>query len=83
MIETDEGRIIEIYQASDLNTRLNIYMQWRQLRSEFILIDRQELRANISSGKTDRKASWREQLGELFNTLAFGAKKLFGNASAS
>jgi len=83
MNEMNEKAIVETYRKSEFNTRLNLYLQWPQLRSEFIMIDRRALRAELSQRDTDRASSWWAALGERFNDLAIDVRKRFGNASAS
>ena len=74
-------KIMAEYRDADFNKRLNMYLQLPRLRSEFILIDQHDLKTNLTVGLKLRKPSILAQLSDVFNAIALGAKKLFGNAS--
>ena len=45
------------YKAADFNERLHIYMQFPQLRSEFIAIDRNEANVDLCAATTGLRRS--------------------------
>jgi len=81
MREQNECRLTE-YRNADFYQRLNMYLQFPSLRSEFILIDRKDLNPDLSVGFKLCRSSPVSQKNGLLGSVELRAKKLFGNTSA-
>ena len=75
-------RIVSEYQGADFNRRLHLYLQYPQLRSEFILIDQKELNTELAVDVSSCKNSLADQVSEILVSVAAGVKKIIGIASA-
>ena len=69
------------YRDADFNQRLNMYLQYPQLRSNFILIDQKDLETDLPAGFKSRRKMPLAQIGMLLSLAATCAKKFFGMAS--
>lgn len=74
--------ITATYREADFNERLNMYLQYPQLRSNFILIDRNDLEADLAAGLKSRPKIPLAPVSVLLSLVAGFAKKIFGMASA-
>lgn len=72
-------RICE-YRKADFNQRLHMYLQYPQLRSEFILIDQDEL--NTAAPLKSRRHSLTIQMNDILASVSACVKRIFGFASA-
>ena len=70
------------YREADFNQRLNMYLQYPQLRSDFIRIDQDDLKTDLSTGFKLRKKLSLAQMSMVLSWAATCAKKIFGIASA-
>ena len=75
-------RLIAEYKGADFNQRLNLYLQYPRLRSEFILIDQNEINSKTADKFNLGINSLKSQLNELLSSAASGFKKLVGVGSA-
>jgi len=70
MTENFSRRMAE-YRDADFNQRLNMYLQYPRLRSDFIEIDRNDLKtADLSTGLKLRKKLQSIQISMLFSLMA-------------
>ena len=76
------SKITAEYGDADFNQRLNMYLQYPRLRSDFILIDQKDMQAELSAGCKSRPKLPLAQLGTVLGLMATCAKKIFGPASA-
>jgi hypothetical protein len=70
------------YRDADFNHRLSLYLQYPQLRSDFILIDQNELTSDLSTGTRLRESFPIAQISMVLGFVAGSAKKFIGIASA-
>lgn len=75
-------RIISEYGDADFSQRLDMYVQFRELRSEFIQIDRDDLNTDPDSIFKWPGNSLSEKVSAVINSVAVSAKKLVCPASA-
>ena len=47
-MKLSQDRILSEYRDADFNRRLSMYLQFRQLRTHFILIDQDDMSPNLS-----------------------------------
>ena len=71
-------KITAEYRDADFNHRLSLYLQYPQLRSDFILIDQNDLKTDLSAGFRLRKNFPLAHMGTLLGLAAGSAKKFFG-----
>lgn len=76
------NKIIAAYRSADFNQRLNMYLQFPGLRSDFIIIDKNDLKTDLSTGFKLRKKLPLAQMSMVLSLMANCAKKIFGIASA-
>jgi hypothetical protein len=76
------NKIIAEYRSADFNQRLNMYLQFPGLRSDFIIIDQNDLKTDISAGFKLRKKLPLNQMSMVLSLVANCARKIFGIASA-
>jgi len=69
MTENLNRRMTE-YRDADFNQRLNMYLQYPRLRSDFIEIDRNDLKTDLSTGLKLRKKLQSIQISMLFSLMA-------------
>ena len=69
MTENFNRRMAE-YRDADFNQRLNMYLQYPRLRSDFIEIDRNDLKTDLSTGLKLRKRLQSIQISMLFSLMA-------------
>ena len=48
-MKLSQDKILSEYRDADFNRRLSMYLQYRQLRSHFILIDQDDMSPNSST----------------------------------
>ena len=75
-------KIISEYREADFDRRLHMYLQFPPLRSEFILIDRNDLNRDLSAGFEFRRNSLAAKMSSALSLVAVSAKRLCGIASA-
>ena len=75
-------QIIAEYRDADFNRRLHMYLQFPQLRSRFIIIDRGNLNPESPTGFTSPRFSLAARMTVLLSSMADGVKKLFSAASS-
>ena len=75
-------KITAEYRDADFNHRLNLYLEFPRLRSDFILIDQNDLKTDLSAGFRLRKNFPLAQISMVLGLVAGSAKKIFGIASA-
>lgn len=75
-------KITAEYRNADFDHRLNLYLEYPRLRSDFILIDQNGLKSDLSTGFRLRKNFPLAQLRMVMNLVAGSAKKILGIASA-
>ena len=75
-------KITAEYRDADFNHRLNLYLEFPRLRSDFILIDQNDLKTYLSAGFRLRKNFPLAQMRMVLGLVAGSAKKIFGIASA-
>lgn len=75
-------KITEEYREADFNQRLNMYLQYPRLRSNFILIDQIDVEADLSTDFKLRQKLPLAQMSMILSLVAACAKKIFGIASA-
>ena len=75
-------KITEEYRDADFNHRLNLYLEFPRLRSDFILIDQNDLNADLPAGVRLRKSFPLAQMSTVLGLVAGSAKKFFGIAPA-
>ena len=66
----DFNKIMTAYRDADFNQRLNMYLQYPRLRSDFIEIDRNDLKTDLSTGLKLRKKLQSIQISMLFSLMA-------------
>ena len=71
-------KIISEYREADFDRRLHMYLQFPPLRSEFILIDRDDLNRDLSAGFKFRRNSLAAKMSSVLSLVAVGARKLCG-----
>lgn len=71
-------KILTEYQEADFNHRLNMYLQFRQLRSKFIQIDRNELNTKIPTGFNLHKTPVTIRRNDRFRSLTLNFKRILG-----
>ena len=49
-MKTNQGEIISLYREADINDRLSIFLQFRELRNEFLEIEQKERQPKQLSG---------------------------------
>lgn len=76
------NKITAAYRDADFNQRLNMYLQYPRLRSDFILIDQKDIKTDLLAGSRSRKKLPLAQTGTVLGLMATCAKKIFGIASA-
>ncbi len=81
-MEENYDRIISEYGDADFSQRLDMYVQFRELRSEFIQIDRDEPNNDPDSLFTWPGNSLSEKVSAVINSVAVGAKRLLCSPSA-
>ena len=75
-------KILSEYKNGDFNQRLNMYLEFSELRMEFIVIDQNDLNRNLSVDFNLSSNSLATQMSLLMASFTAMAKKLFGIASA-
>lgn len=75
-------KIIADYRDADFNQRLYMYLQFPRLRSEFIVIDQNNLNTEWPAGFTTPRFSLAARISVLFSSAAGCVKKLLDLASA-
>jgi hypothetical protein len=75
-------KITAEYRDADFNHRLSLYLQYPQLRSDFILIDQNDLTSDLSTGSRLRENFSIAQISMVLGLVAGSAKKFIGIASA-
>ena len=75
-------KITAEYRDADFNHRLSLYLQYPQLRSDFILIDQNDLTSDLSTGSRLRENFPLAQISMVLGLVAGSAKKIFGTATA-
>ena len=70
------------YREADFNNRLNMYLQYPQLRSDFIRIDRKDLETDLSAGLKSCPKMPLAQISMVQVLVTTFKKKIFGIASA-
>ena len=75
-------KIMTEYGAADFNRRLHMYLQFPELRSQFILIDQDKPNAKLSAGSPAPGFSVAARMTVLLSSAAGFVKKRFGPASA-
>lgn len=75
-------KITAEYRDADFNHRLSLYLQYPQLRSDFILKDQNDLTSDLSTGSRLRENFPLAQISMALGLVAGSAKKFFGIASA-
>lgn len=75
-------KIIAEYRDADFDHRLSLYLQYPQLRSDFILIDQNDLTSDLSTGSRLRENFPLAQISMVLGLVAGSAKKFIGIASA-
>jgi len=81
MIESYD-KIISEYRGADFDRRLHMYLQFPPLRSEFILIDRNDLNRDLSADFKFSRNSLADKVNSVLSLVAVGARKLCGIVSA-
>ena len=74
--------IISEYRAADFDRRLHMYLQFPSLRSEFILIDRDDLNRDLSAGFKFRRNSLAGKVNSVLSLVRVSARRLCGIVSA-
>ena len=75
-------KIVAEYREADFNHRLSLYLQYPQLRLDFIQIDQNDLTSDLSTGSRLRKNFPLAQMSTALGLVAGSAKKFFGIESA-
>ena len=75
MIESHD-KVMSDYTDADFNQRLNIYLQYPQLRSEFIEIDQAERKVDFSTEFDWGIRPLLTKITEIIGSVASGVKKL-------
>ena len=78
----DFNKIMTAYRDADFNQRLNLYLQYPQLRSDFFQIDQNDLKTDLSTGFKIRKKLQSVQINMFLSQVAGSVKKIFGIAPA-
>ena len=78
----NRDQILTKYKDADFNQRLNIYLQFPLLRSDFILIDRNDLNTDLSAGLKLQRNSLAAQMGIALGAAVGIAKRLIATVSA-
>lgn len=76
------NKITAEYRDADFNQRLNMYLQYPRLRSNFILIDQRDLATDSPADFKLRQKLPLAQMSMALSLVAACAKKIFGIASA-
>ena len=71
-------KILSEYRGADFDRRLHMYLQFPPLRSEFILIDRDDLNRDLSAGFKFRRNSLAAKMSSVLSLVAVAARKLCG-----
>ena len=66
----DFNKIMTAYRDADFNQRLNLYLQYPRLRSDFIQIDQNDLKTDLSTGFKLRKKLQSIQINMLLSLMA-------------
>ena len=74
--------ITATYREADFNQRLNMYLQYPQLRPNFIRIDKKDLETDLSAGLKSRPKMPLAQISMVLSLVAALAKKILGTTSA-
>jgi hypothetical protein len=74
-------KITAEYREADFDHRLSLYLQYPQLRSDFIQIDQNDLTSDLSTGSRLRENLPLAQISMVLGSVAGSAKKFFGIAS--
>lgn len=75
-------KITAEYRQADFNKRLHMYLQFPRLRSDFILIDQDDLKTDLSTASKFRKKSHWAQIIMILSFVPVVAKKIFSTVSA-
>ena len=78
----DLNKIMTAYRDADFNQRLNLYLQYPRLRSDFFQIDQNDLKTDLSTGFKIRKKLQSVQINMFLSQVAGSVKKIFGIAPA-
>jgi hypothetical protein len=78
----DFNKIMTAYRDADFNQRLNLYLQYPRLRSDFFQIDQNDLKTDLSAGFKLRKKLQSVQINMFLSQVAGSVKKIFGIAPA-
>jgi hypothetical protein len=78
----DFNKIMTAYRDADFNQRLNMYLQYPRLRSDFFQIDQNDLKTDLSTGFKLRKKLQPVQINMFLSQVAGSVKKIFGIAPA-
>ena len=78
----DREQTIAQYREADFNQRLNMYLQYPALRSEFIRIDQGDRDTAVQAGFQFKFHSSLPRLNEIIRSLASGIRKFVGAGSA-
>ena len=78
----DFNKIMTAYRDADFNQRLNLYLQYPRLRSDFFQIDQNDLKTDLSTGFKLRKKLQSVQINMFLGQVAGSVKKIFGIAPA-
>ena len=70
------------YRNADFDHRLSLYLQYPRLRSDFILIDQNDLTSDLSTGSRLGETFSLAQIIMVLGSVAGSVKKFFGIASA-
>ena len=70
------------YREADFNNRLNMYLQYPQLRSDFIRIDRKDLETDLFAGLKSHQKIALAQISMVLGLVTTLTKKIFSIASA-
>ena len=73
-------KITAEYREADFDHRLSLYLQYPQLRLDFILIDQNDLTSDLSSGSRLRENFPFAQMSMMLGLIASSAKKFIGIA---
>ena len=78
----NHDKILSDYRNADFYRRVELYLQFKELRPDFLLIDRHDLNKDWSVGFTMPGTSLAARINVLFGYVAVGARKVFGIDSA-
>ncbi len=70
-------KIISEYRNADFYRRLSMYLQFRQLRPEFTIIDQNGVNTDLYAGFKSQRNSLAAKMSAIVGSVAVSAKNLF------